>query len=190
MRQYKMTGSEKADGYSRDAFVGLDEYEKKTVFELLVKELPWSAEWLFYLDPEKALAVTKQIEEQSRGNPYAHVYKLQEQIVKYSGDLNYQKRMIDDFPNYIDRLKPRVVDAINRTPTTDVKLDFFKQVILLEANSDAVARASQHLLDSLNISCEGEREEEYNRLIRALRSDNLTDKKRAIAELRRYGSII
>lgn len=34
MRQYKMTGSEKADGYSRSGFAGLDEDEKNEVFNI------------------------------------------------------------------------------------------------------------------------------------------------------------
>lgn len=48
-----MTGSEKADGYSRDAFIGLDADEREVVFDLLVTELPFSADWLFFIDAEK-----------------------------------------------------------------------------------------------------------------------------------------
>jgi hypothetical protein len=59
LRQFKMTGSEKADGYSQDVFVGLDEDERKSVFEILVTELPWGLEWLFFLDVQKALTVAK-----------------------------------------------------------------------------------------------------------------------------------
>lgn len=188
MKQYKMTGREKADGYSQDVFVGLDDHEKKAVFELLVTELPFSTKWLFFIDPKKALDVAKQKEERLRGNAYEHVYNLQEQLVKYSGDLRFQKHMIEDYPNYIERLKPRVVDSVSRTPANDATREFFKQVILVEVNSDAVARASQHLLDSLGVPNELEHErEKYNRLISALSGDSLQAKKRALSELRHYG---
>jgi hypothetical protein len=186
MRQYKATGGEKADGYSRDVFLGLDEHEKEKVFKLLETELPWSTEWLFLVDPKKALATAKEKEEKLRGDPYADVYMLQEQLVKYSGDLLYQQHMIEDYPNYIDSLKPLVVDAIERTPTNEATLEFFKQVIFVEVNPSAVARASRHLLDSLKIPCESDDEERnYKRLISELRSDNVQVKRRAIAEIER-----
>lgn len=35
MKQYRMTGSEKADGYSSDAFVGLEESEKEVFVQLM-----------------------------------------------------------------------------------------------------------------------------------------------------------
>ncbi|MFC0254205.1 hypothetical protein [Massilia consociata] len=187
MKQFEMTGSEKADGYSRDAFVGLDSQEKEIVFKLLVTELPWSAEWLFFLDPERALTVVKQKEEQLRGNSYAHVYKLQEQLVKHSGELLYQKHMIEDYANYADGLKPLVVDAIGRTPANEVTREFFKQVILVEVNASAVARASRNLLSSLKVPRQTESEEQnYQNLMDRLRSDSDQVKRRAIAELERF----
>lgn len=36
MREHHATGSEKADGYSRNAFIGLSPQEKEQVFRLLV----------------------------------------------------------------------------------------------------------------------------------------------------------
>lgn len=160
MRQYKMTGSEKADGYSQDVFVGLSENEKRTVFELLVTELPWEIEWLFFIDPEKALRIAKEKESKLRGDPYGHAYLFQQQIVKYSGDLLYQKRMIDDYPGYPERVRPLVVDAIHRTPKNEDTVAFFKHVVLVEVNASAVARASRHLLDSLKVPQATEAEKE------------------------------
>lgn len=189
MRQYKATGSEKADGYSRDVFVGLEQHEKEEVFKLLETELPWSAEWLFLIDQEKALVVAKEKEAKLRGDPYQNVYLLQEQIVKHSGDLSYQRHMIDDYSNYTDSLKPRVVDSIDRTLTSDAALEFFKQVILVEVNSSAVARAARHLLDAFKVPCETvDEEEKYKRLLSDLRSDDIQVKRRAIARISTYGS--
>ncbi|WP_449405884.1 hypothetical protein [Massilia phosphatilytica] len=129
MKQYKMTGSEKADGYSQDVFVGLDDEEKKVVFELLVTEIPWAIEWLFFLDTEKALIIAKETESRLRGNPYGDAYIFQQKIVKYSGDLLYQKHMIDDYPSYPERVRPLVVDAIHRTPQNENTVAFFKQLL-------------------------------------------------------------
>src|SRR5690242_18456015 len=95
MKQFKATGSEKADGYSWDAFVGLDENEKETVFDLLATELPFFAEWLFFLNAEKALVVAKDDERKYRGDEYFPVYLIQEQIIKYSNDLLYQNHIIE-----------------------------------------------------------------------------------------------
>jgi hypothetical protein len=191
MRQYKMTGSEKADGYSDDAFVGLDEHEKEVVFKLLVTELPWSVEWLFFVDREKALAVAKEEEARLRGNPEEHVYMLQQKIVKYAGELNYQMRMIEDYPHYVDRLKARVVSAVNSTPVNKETVEFFKKIIFSEVNGDAVARASRHLLDAIKLPRGSEAEKKnYDRLVSELRNDDVKVKQRALALIRKYEDII
>ncbi len=186
MRQYETTGREKADGYSQDVFIGLDESEKKRVFELLVAELPWGIEWLFFIEPQKALAVAKEREAELRGKPYSDNYVLQQQIVKYSGDLRYQQRMIDDYPGYSDSVRPLVVDAIHRTPQNENTIAFFKNVILTEVNGSAVARASRHLLDALKVpqSTEAEKEK-YRAMVAELRSDDTQRKLRMITKLER-----
>ena len=48
IREYNMTGSEKADGYSPSVFLGLEPNQKEKVFELLLTELPISTKWLFF----------------------------------------------------------------------------------------------------------------------------------------------
>ena len=151
MRQYKMTGSEKADGYSRKAFEGLDTREKEEVFHLLKQELPYSVEWLFFLHSKKALDVAKEEEAKLRGNGYVDVSILQKQLVKHSGDLSYQNHMIEDYPSYTDTLKPSIVESVRNTPVTTNAICFFKQVILTETNVSAVTRAVLALLDALNI---------------------------------------
>lgn len=187
MKQHRMRGSEKADGYSQDAFLDLDEYEKKKIFDLLVMELPWSIEWLFFICQKQALIVAKKMEETLRGEFYQDVYKLQEQIVKYSGDFNYQKRMMEDYQNYMDSSKPGVLDSIGRTPATREKLDFLKHVILAEVNRSAVVRAARYFLDDMNIPCANEvNDDNFERLVTQLCSENLLDKNRAIAEIERY----
>ncbi|MYN19495.1 hypothetical protein GTP81_22385 [Rugamonas sp. FT107W] len=154
MEQYQATGGVKADGYSRDVFEGLNADEKAAVFNLLATELPFSAEWLFFLDAEKALIAAKDEEQKLRGNGYESVYMLQEQMVKYSGDLLYQRHMIEDYPGYISNLKPLVVDSIGRTPVNTAMVDFLRQVILREVNPGAVARAERRLSAALNIPVE------------------------------------
>jgi hypothetical protein len=187
MRQYKMTGSEKADGYSRDAFIGLDEHEKEEVFKLLMQELPFSVEWLFFLDAEKALDVVKEEEEKLRGNAYADVYMLQKELIKYSGDLSYQNHMIEDYPGYEDSLKPRVVESVGNTPTSTAAIDFFRQVILTETNISAVAGAAFALLYALKIPRVTEVEKiKCKQLIDELRNENLQVKLKALNHLARY----
>jgi hypothetical protein len=187
MKQYKMTGSEKADGYSRDVFIGLNEHEEEEVFVLLTTELPWSAEWLFFLNPAKAAVVAKDLEKKMRGDPYKDTYMLQRQLIKYTGELDYQTHMIEDYPNYPDSSRPYVVDAVDGTPINQAQLDFFKQVILVEVNSTAVARASRHLLDAKKFPRISEIDKKkYDRILNELRSDSVQVKKRAIAEIDKY----
>jgi len=182
-----MTGREKADGYSRDAFIGLTPNEKDIVLQKLTSELPWSAEWLFFVDKQKALAIAKEKEQSLRGNPYQDVFRIQQQLVKYSGDLLYQKHMIEDYPKYIDELKPLVIDAVDDTPVSDESIEFFKQVILLEANIDAVASASVHLLRALNVPRNTDEERvTFKRLLDDLRSEDPRSKRRGMAEVETY----
>jgi len=171
MAQYNRTGSEKADGYTRDAFEGLTESERETVFQLLVSELPYSTEWLFFVDPVRATAVAKEAEQKMRGDSYEHVFLLQEYLVKYSEDLTYQEHLIEDYPAYVDRLKPLVVDAVARTPANESTVAFFKKIILIETNESAANRAAQWLLMTTEFSKGAEADEErYLDLV-----DQLTD---------------
>jgi hypothetical protein len=185
MQQNQMIGSEKADGYSPDAFVGLTDQEKDIVFQLLEKELPWSAQWIFLVDPERAATVLKADEQTLRGDPYEDVYMIQQNLVTYTGDLLYQKHMIQDYPNYIEKKRPLVVDAVHRTPANEDTINFFKQVILVEVNSSAVARASRHLLDALGYSRATESDKRnYDQLISNLRSDDDQLKQETLSRIR------
>lgn len=183
MKQYHATGSEKADGYSRDVFIGLTPQEKEEVFRLLVTELPWSVEWLFLVDEERALPIVKEAEQEGRDDPYGDTYMLQAAIVNHTSDLTYQDRMIEDYPSYHQRKKRLVVDAINRTPANETTIDFFRRLILTETNEDAVAGASIYFLHSLNVANATQSDRVvYDRLLDGLRSDDTSAQLRAIAQ--------
>lgn len=185
LRHHRTTGSEKADGYSTDAFLRLTDQERDIVFQLLEKELPWSAQWILLVDPERASAVLKAEEQALRGDPYEDVYMIQQNLVTYTGDLLYQKHMIEDYPNYIEKKRPQVVDAVHRTPANENTISFFKQVILVEVNSSAVARASRYLLDALGYSRATEPDKRnYEQLISNLRSDDDQLKQQTLSLIR------
>lgn len=191
MKQHEKTGSEKADGYSDDAFLGLAEHEKNIVFSLLLKELPWSAEWLFLVDEERAVAELVEKERQLRGDGYEHVYLIQRSLLKHTGNADYQKHMIEDYPFYINRLKPLVVESIGRTPVNKELIEFLKKVILAEADGSAVARASRHLLGVLKFPNNSEIEAvNYKQLDKDLRGENTQAKQRALVKLEKYESSI
>jgi len=173
LTQFKKTGSEKADGYSHDAFIGLTELEKKIVFDYLASELPWGIEWLFFLDPQRAAVVAKNKEAEERGNRYAHVYLIQKQLVNQCREMEYQQHMIDDYYNYTDEIKPLVVDAIAKTPRSNSSINFFKNLILVESHEDALASASVHFLNSMGFVRDTEPEKKiYLRLLKELRCGN------------------
>lgn len=189
LRQYKMTGSEKADGYSRDAFLGLEGHEKEEVFGLLVHELPHSVDWLFFVDAKKAFHITKEREKALRGNGYIPVYMLQKELVKYSGGLTYQNHMIEDYPSYTDRLRSSAVKAVADTPLSKVAIDFFRQVIMTETHIDAVTRAALALLHALRIPRDTELEKKkYKQLKDDLRSENVQVKLNALTYLARHNT--
>jgi len=187
MRQYKMTGSEKADGYSRDAFIGLTQQEKEEVFRLLVTELPFSVEWLFFVDEKKALDVVKKEEEKFRGNGYKHIYILQEHLVRHTEDRSYQNHMIEDYSSYADYLRPLVVDALGRTPMNNTVINFLKGIILTETNTDAVDSAARELLAGLNVPRTSEADKNnYKRLVNELSSENSKIKMWALRKVSKY----
>lgn len=189
MKQYHMTGSEKADGYSADAFDDLSRGEKAIVFKLLLNELPWSARWLFLLDQDNATAIVRNKEIETRGDPYAHVYMLQQLLVDYTGDLKYQKNMMDDYFIYIERLRPMVLDALAKTPLNQQVFDFFKQVVMVEASPSALARASRHLLEMAKLPGANEEAERHRaRLLKELRGGDIESKRRAILEIDGFSS--
>jgi hypothetical protein len=191
MRQHTMTGSEKADGYSRNAFVGLDEGEKEEVFRLLVEELPYSVEWLFFVDPRRSLEVVKKVEADFRGRPFTPVFLLQEELIAHTKDMAYQEHLIEDYLRYDGTMRPRVVDAVGRTPTSAASIGFFRQVILTESNDTAVARAARGLLDALNVPYTTEPDKKtYQRLISELRSKYVDEKLRALNELAKFEAAV
>ena len=184
IREYEMTGSEKMDGYSRSVFVGLASHEKLKVFEILQQELPISAPWLFFLDAQKAKSIVMDKEMEWRGDKYKRTFILQENLVEYTGDLAYQARMIEDYPNYVDYLRPEVVDAIGRTPVDLSVFRFFQQVILTEVDADAVARTARRLLAMMKIPRATDIEKEnHKKLERDLRSDDTQAKLRIFARM-------
>lgn len=191
MAQYKQTGSEKADGYTRDAFEGLTDSEKETVFELLVSELPYSTEWLFFVDPVRALATVKETEQKMRGDSYEHVFLLQEYLVKYSGDLVYQDHLIEDYPVYVERLKPLVVDAVARTPANENTVGFFKKLILTETNKSAANRAAQWLLMTTEFASGAEADEQrYLDLVDQLTDPDFDVRRHSVARFDMAGNIV
>lgn len=95
LKQFHATGSEKADGYSADAFVGLDEAEKDEVFELMRSQLPWAAEWLFKLDPVRAIGMAKPLEIEMRRDPYRRTYMLQLEALGVGRDGEVEKAAYD-----------------------------------------------------------------------------------------------
>lgn len=187
IRQYNLKGSEKADGYSPDVFIGLSESEKQEVFDLLLTEISVSAKWLFLLNPDKALNVVKDKEAQWRGDAYRRVFNLQEEIIQHAGDLTYQNHMIEDYPHYSENLKPLAIDSIGRTPNTLQKITFLKNIILTETNDDAVFRAASRLLNSLKLPRDTDaQEKEYQTLISDLNNSETTIKIQAFQILEYY----
>ncbi len=190
LKQYRATGSEKADGYSRDAFVGLDEGEKIEVFDLLVKELPWAADWLFFLDGAKAMAVALTLEPGLRGGGYSGVHWLQREMVKHSGDLRYQQHMIDDYPAYADRVRPQVIDSIAGTPMNATAFGFFRQVILTETCDDPQFRACWRYLHAIEVPRVTDADEaNHERWLGILRNGDNDAKQRTLAELAPFEAI-
>jgi hypothetical protein len=186
LRQYNATGSEKADGYSRDAFEGLTDPEKDTVFNMLEKELPYSAEWLFFLDPQKALAVCEKTESSWRGDGYKHVFVLQSELLRHTGDLKYQKHMIEDYFKYSERLRAQVADSLGRTPVSAQLIDSLRSIISVETNENAIARASFHLVKLHGVPAKTEEEKnKFWRYVADLRSESDDKKAYAMKDLAR-----
>ncbi|WEF30634.1 hypothetical protein [Pseudoduganella chitinolytica] len=187
-RQYHLTGREKADGYDWTAFAGLADDEKPVVFDMLEQELPWASDWFFALDPARALVVAQRIEPGLRGRSGAHW--LQQQIVRYAGDLRYQRHMMEDYPNYTDRNRAQVIDSLAATPANRDTIAFFKQLVTTEVQHDAVFRAGWALLSVLGVpgSTEPERHV-YHRILDGFRQPEAAARLAALAQLAPYEAL-
>lgn len=189
LRQYQAIGSEKADGYSRDVFEGLELQEKADVFKKLQSELPYTVDWLFLLDPAEAASIAKEKIHLWRGDPGKRVFLLQEAVIEHMGDLLYQEQMFQDYPHYADYLRPHAVRSISRTPSNVAKINFFKQVILVDANEEAVFEAADALLNMLGVPSSSDGEiQHYQYLQDRLCSQRVQDKLNAFTELEKYMS--
>ena len=185
LKQYNMTGSEKADGYSSDAFEGLTQEEKVIVFDMLVEQLPWASDWLFRLDPEKALVVAKEIEPGIRAMSGAGW--LQREIVRYSGDLVYQQHMIEDYEQCGDYAKATLIACISDTPTNEETVAFLKHAMLTERDSHIAFRAGWALLSALEISTSTEAGKALDDTVRrAAHSENPADRHAALERIAMY----
>lgn len=190
LKEHEAKGREKTDGYSPEAFQGLDDYERKTVFRLLAEELPWSVKWLFYLDKDEATKITVAIEEKMRGDKYSHIYLLQEQLLLHAASNDYQIRMIEDYQNYDEDLKPKVIRCICRTPFNENVLNFLRTIVLAEVNSSAIYWSSIHLLDmALVFYSEKLDEKRREELISSLRGNDRLMKLNAIDDMARMMSV-
>lgn len=147
MKQYHAIGSEKANGYSRDAFIGLTPQEKEEVFRLLVTELSWFVEWLFFLDAERALPVVKEAEQKGRDAPYGGTYKLQEAIVNHTKDLTYQANMIEDYLAY--HKQEAVGRRCDQQDSGERNHDRFLQEAYPDRNKRGCRRGGEHVLPRL-----------------------------------------
>ena len=184
MVQYQMTGSEKADGYTRDAFDGLTESESETVFSLLETELPFSVRWLFVVDPVRAYEVVKIAEAKMRGDSYRAPYLLQEQLLIHSGDMQYLRRMLEDYPVYVDEQKASVVNTVGRLPAHQDTIDFFKKIILFETDSDAVFHAANELLIALAFPRQSESEkQQYRQFLKQLTDESAEVRSHALEQI-------
>lgn len=177
LRQHTASGSEKADGYSKAAFEGLSDEEMKQAFDLLEKELPYSVEWLFFLDPIRAKRVAENEEATSRKNSYYPTFILQRELLKQTGDLTYQQHMFEDYPHYADHIKPQAVDSLGKTPVSPDLAKILQSIVLTEVNEKAVARAAFHLvrIHSVPTQTEDERNK-FWRLVANLKSDSALTK--------------
>lgn len=145
----------------------------------------------FFLDSEKAVAVVKQEEKIQRGDKYKRVYMLQENLIEYTGDLIYQTRMIEDYPHYVDYLKPLVVDSIGSTPVNASSISFLEQVIMTETDEDAVASATRRLLAAMKISRATDVEKKlYDNLESKLRGNDIDEKMITFAKLKQGAELI
>lgn len=139
----------------------------------------------FLLDPDNAINTAKAELQRLRGDPYAAAHLLQVQLLSYTGDLQYQQDMVDDYDTYADYLKPQVIRTLWSTPGSKNVTALFARVICEEADPDTRASASIGFLRALNVPHHGaEEKSDYDRLYAQLRSNDPESRRQAIDEIR------
>jgi len=177
--QLHSKGSQKADGYDKSHFDGLNENEKNEAFNLLKKEsvAPGVPEWIFYLNRSKAKEYFDDyIEKNNSETPGIH--RVYFQLYIETKEKHYQNLLINNFFNYPNRDSREALWLINGCDFENfMKIELLKKIILNHSPTKAVITASDFYLrlNGFNLSTQEEKDRFYE--IRSLLSSNSIDSK-------------
>ncbi len=180
LEQYHSSGSQKADGYNKSHFYGLTAKEKEKAFELLINEsiAPGVADWLFYLDKERAENLLKNEINHSNKDSMSGIHRLYLALYRNTHDKRYQNLLIDGFFSYSELDKCEALLAIKSTgPDSNRILELYKKIIFSSNNSKVITSAADLFLRHIKQPCESENDrKEFYSIRKMLESDDLKTK--------------
>ncbi len=180
LNQFNATGSNKADGYSATCFDNMTPDEKLRAFEMLSDEIeavPQSAQWLFYIDDKKALAVCEPIADKMSQDPYSGSFIIYYYLLANTKNLAFQKKLISLYSTLPEHLKPLAIEHIGKTFATKDLSEFLKSILPTETNDVAVNRAAFHFMRAHAVPSRTEEEKQRYRSNLASLKDKILDVK-------------
>lgn len=187
-RQYYSTGREKADGYVRGHFDGLSANEKIKAFDMLSDEMgvnPDAVEWLFYLNDRKAKQVCLDYIQANKSGDKSGFFVIYYYLYKQSGDIRYQKKMIDEFYDFPDYQRGVALEYLRKTKVSMDYTDFLRSIIAGRHVEDLANRAAYHYLLAHNVPGETKKEQEvFDNFLDSLKSTDLSIRSTIMDEIK------
>ena len=139
LKQFNSTGNDKAQGYDESHFDGLNEDEKKKVFELLESELiaPGVIGWLFRLDANRAENTLKNYITKHSGMPTSGLHRIYIALFHFTNNEIYLDYFERDFHSYYEWEKEDALQLYAAYTSDDSrKKSFLNQVMAAEKGNN------------------------------------------------------
>lgn len=176
LEQYNAKGREKAEGYDKSHFEGMSDEEKESAFDLLEKEVlaPGVAQWMYYLNARKAIAVISDIVENGFKEPQFEKAQLLGFLYDVTGVEQYFEDVLDLYDELDEKGRKKLLWLVRNSRASDLrKKEFYTNTVFSEVGSEPLTTASDFYLVSIGAkrSSEKERKQFYSDREQLVESD-------------------
>jgi len=188
LRQSNAQGREKADGYDRSHFDGLDDTEREAAFIRLTEEAKYDHTcfvWLFYLDRNRARATCLALLQNGELSDELCPVEAYRCLFVHFGDPAHQTAMIES-----SRLvrsaydKPTAIVIALRAGNSPEVRNYLKEVVLGESDAETVHTAAFEFLCLYEIPRDSDANRAiFNHFEEVLRFGSTSEKQRVLVQV-------